>query len=77
MHVLPLEGLGDQYSLSPMQNGNSVGVLPIYGIGGLRYVYPLRLIGPISYPGECDLRVHTQKYSGIFSRMHFVTFVCI
>ena len=21
----------------------------------LRYVYTLRLVGPISYPGECDL----------------------
>ena len=35
-------------------------------------VYTLRLIGPISYPGQCDLMVHTQKYSGIFSRIHFV-----
>ena len=41
------------------------------------YVYTLRLIGPISYPGECDLMVQLQKYSEIFSRMHFVTFVCI
>ena len=32
----------------------------------LRYVYTLRLIGPISYPGECDLMVHTRKYSVIF-----------
>ena len=31
----------------------------------LSYVYTLRLIGPISYPGECDLMVH----------MHFVAFV--
>ena len=35
----------------------------------LSCVYTLRLIGPISYPGECDLMVH--------SRMHFVTFVYI
>ena len=43
----------------------------------LSYVYTLRLIGPISYPGECDLMVHPQKYYESFSRMHFVTFVCI
>ena len=47
------------------------------------YVYvKLRLhtaINPdaISYPGECDLMVHPQKYSAIFSRIHFVTFVRI
>ena len=41
------------------------------------YVYTLRLIGPISYPGECDLMVQPQKYRVIFSRMHFVTFVRI
>ena len=27
-----------------------------------RYVYTLRLIGPISYTGECDLIVHPRKY---------------
>ena len=27
------------------------------------------------YRGECDLMVHLRKYSVIFSRMHFVTFV--
>ena len=43
----------------------------------LSCVCTLRLIGPISYPDECDLMVHPQKYSGIFSRMHFVTFVYI
>ena len=43
----------------------------------LRYVYTLRLIGPISYPGECDLMVQLRKYSVIFSRMHFVTVVRI
>ena len=36
-----------------------------------RYVYTLRLIWPISYPGECDLMVHPQKHSVIFSRMSF------
>ena len=41
----------------------------------LRYVCTLRLIGPILYPGECDLMIHPQKYSVIFSRMHFVTVV--
>ena len=35
----------------------------------LSYVYTLRLIGPISYRGECDLMVHQQKYSVIFSRL--------
>ena len=34
----------------------------------LRYVYTLRLIGPISYPGGCDSIVHPRKYSVIFSR---------
>ena len=29
----------------------------------LSYGYTPRLIGPISYPGECDLMVHPQKYS--------------
>ena len=43
----------------------------------LSYVYTLRLIGPISYPGECDLMVHPRKYSVIFSRMHYVTVVRI
>ena len=28
-----------------------------------------RLIGPISYPDECDLMVHPRKYSVIFSRI--------
>ena len=41
------------------------------------YVYTLRSIGPISYPNECDLIVNPRKYSVIFSRMHFVTFVRI
>ena len=39
----------------------------------LSLVYTLRLIWPISYPGECDLMVHTRKYSVILSRMRFVT----
>ena len=43
----------------------------------LGYVYTLRLIGPISYSGECDLMVYPWKYIVTFSRMHFVTFVCI
>ena len=43
----------------------------------LSYVYKLRLIGPISYPDECDLMVHPRKYNVIFSRMHFVTFLRI
>ena len=34
----------------------------------LRYVYTLRLIGPISYPGECDLIGYPRKYSS-----HFLT----
>ena len=34
--------------------------------------YTLRLIGPISYLGECDLMVHPEKYSFIFYQMHFV-----
>ena len=33
----------------------------------LSYVFTLRLIGPISYPDECDLTVHPRKYSVIFS----------
>ena len=28
----------------------------------LSYIYTLRLIGSISYFGECDLMVHTQKH---------------
>ena len=32
-------------------------------------------IGPISYPGECDLMIHQQKYSVMFSGIHFVTLV--
>ena len=43
----------------------------------ISYVYTLRLIGPISYPDECDLMVNPRKYIVIFSRMHFVTFVRI
>ena len=27
--------------------------------------------------GECDLMILLQKYSVIFSRVHFVTFICI
>ena len=38
----------------------------------LSYVYTLRLIGPISYPGKCDLMIHTRKHSVIFSRMHLL-----
>ena len=37
----------------------------------LSFVYALRLIGPISYYGECDLMVYPRKYSIIFSRMPF------
>ena len=37
--------------------------------------YTLRSIGPILYPGECDLMVHTRTYRVVFSWMHFVTFV--
>ena len=43
----------------------------------LGYVYTLRLIGQISYPGECDLMVRPQKHIVILSRMHFVTFLSI
>ena len=43
----------------------------------LRCVYTLRLIGPISYPDECDLMVNPRKYIVMCSRMHFVTFVRI
>ena len=43
----------------------------------LLYVYTLRLIGPISYSGECDLMVLPRKHIVIFSRMHFVTFLHI
>ena len=38
----------------------------------LSCVYTLRLIWPISYPGECDLMVHTRKHSVILSRMCFI-----
>ena len=38
-------------------------------------LHALRLIGPILYPGECDLMVHPRKHIVIFSRMHFATFV--
>ena len=41
----------------------------------LSYVYTLRLIGPISYSGECDLMVQPRKHFVFFSRMHFVSFV--
>ena len=41
----------------------------------LSYVCTVRLIGQISYPGECDLKVHPQKHTVIFSRAHFVTFL--
>ena len=34
------------------------------------------IIGPFSYLDQCDLMVQPQKYSVIFSRMHFVTFIC-
>ena len=37
----------------------------------------LQLIGQTSYPGECHLIVHQQKFSVIFSQMHFVTVVRI
>ena len=37
----------------------------------LKYVYTLRLIGSISYPGECDLMVHSRKHIVIFSQMAF------
>ena len=43
----------------------------------LSYVYTVRLIRLISYPGECDLIGWPRKYSVIFSRMHFGTFVRI
>ena len=33
----------------------------------LGYVYTLRLIGSISFSGECDLMVHPRKYIVIFS----------
>ena len=33
----------------------------------LSYVYTLRLIRPISCPGECDLMVHRRKYTASFS----------
>ena len=38
----------------------------------LSYVYTLQLIGPISYPGKCDLMIRTRKHSVIFSRMHLL-----
>ena len=31
-----------------------------FRVSHLRYGYTLRLIGPISYSGECDLMVHPQ-----------------
>ena len=46
-----------------------------YNTNALSYIYTLRLIGPISYSGECDLMVHPRKCSVMFSRVHFVTFV--
>ena len=33
----------------------------------LSYVYTLRLISPISYPGECDLMVHSLKSQNKYS----------
>ena len=39
------------------------------GMARLSYLYTLRLIGPISYPGECDLMVHPRKHIVIFSRV--------
>ena len=44
---------------------------------GLRYVYTLRLIGPISYPAECDLMVNHESTASFSHGMHFVTFVRI
>ena len=41
----------------------------------ISYVFTMRLIGPISYPGECDLMVCPRKHIVIFSRMHLLTFV--
>ena len=38
----------------------------------LSYVYTLRLIGPISYPGKWDLMIHPRKHSVIFSRIHLL-----
>ena len=38
----------------------------------LKLRYTLRLIGTISYPGECNLIVHPRKYSVIF-RVYFLT----
>ena len=37
----------------------------------LSYVYTLRLIGPISYPGECDLMFHPQKVQRHFPTIAF------
>ena len=42
----------------------------------LSYVYTLRLIGPISYPGKCDLMIHTRKPSNnsmTKTQRHFLT----
>ena len=43
----------------------------------LSCVYTLRLIWPISYPGECDLMVHTRKHSVNSLPMRLVIFVRI
>ena len=43
----------------------------------LKTALTMRLIGPISYPGECDLIVHPRKYSVIFSRIHSMNFVYV
>ena len=40
---------------------------------GKSCIYTLRLIGPILYPGECDVMAQPWKYCIIFSQMHFVT----
>ena len=40
-------------------------------------IHTLWLLGSILYPGECDLTVYPRKYSVIFSRMHFVTFIYV
>ena len=48
-----------------------------FDIFAISCVYTLRLIGRISYPGECDLTVQARKYSVILSQMYFVTFIRI
>ena len=39
------------------------------------YVYTLRLIGPISYPNECDFMIHPQKYTASFSHECFLLYL--